>query len=360
MRVVVAMSGGVDSSVAAALLKEAGHEVIGVTMQLWPRQAAGNSGAPGCCGSEAINDARKVAARLGIRHYVLNFRDIFARHVIADFAREYSLGRTPNPCVVCNNEIKFGVLWEKAAALGADRIATGHHARIERDEASGEYRLKKGADARKDQSYFLCRLTLEQLARAEFPVGRLTKPEVRRLAAEMGLPTAARPESQDICFIPGGDHAAFVREYLGHTDLPGPILDEAGNVLGEHRGIASYTIGQRHGLGVAAAGPLYVTAIRPGGNAVVVGGREMTFTDGLVADDINWINGPPAFPIELMARIRYRHPEAPALVTPFDDGAVYVKFADPQMAVAPGQTIAFYDGDTVLGGGTILRQGSQP
>ena len=344
MKVAIAMSGGVDSSVAAALLKQAGHDVIGMTMRLVDSDRS----------EAAIADAREVAGRLGIPHHVIDLRDVFASRVIAPFCEEYVRGRTPNPCIVCNSEIKFGVLREKAAALGADHIATGHYARAE------GWSLKKGTDDRKDQSYFLCRLTREQLSHTIFPVGCLTKQEVRRLAADLGLPVASRPESQEICFIPGDDHAAFVRDYLGQPSLPGPILDEAGQILGEHRGIASYTIGQRRGLGIAAAEPLYVTAIRPERNAVVVGTREKTFTESLIAGDLNWINGPPSVPVELKARVRYRHPEAAAMVTPLDNDTVYVKFSAPQMAVTPGQTIAFYDGETVLGGGTILRQGSEP
>ncbi len=344
MRVAIAMSGGVDSSVSAALLKQAGYEVTGVTMLL----SANDSAA----------DAREVAGRLGIPHHAVDLREEFARQVIAPFCEEYTRGRTPNPCVVCNREIKFGLLREKAAGLGADYIATGHYAQVERD--GGVFRLKKGADSRKDQSYFLCRLKQDQLAHAVFPVGRLTKPEVRRLAAALGLPAASRPESQEACFIIGGDYAAFVSDFLRRPSLTGPILDEAGNILGEHRGIASFTIGQRHGLGIAAASPLYVNAIRPEHNAVVVGTREQAFADELVAGDLNWIGPTLEHPIELMARVRYRHAEAAALVTPLDDGEVYVKFAEPQMAVTPGQTIAFYEGDCVLGGGTILRKGRQP
>jgi tRNA-specific 2-thiouridylase len=340
VKVAIAMSGGVDSSVAAALLKQSGHDVFGVTMDLGSRSAA------------SIESAREAAGRLGIPHAVIDLRDVFERRVIDGFCREYARGRTPNPCVVCNREIKFGALRERAVAMGADLIATGHHARIEGGL------LKKGADTRKDQSYFLCRLTPGQLAGAVFPIGRLTKPEVRRLAAGLGLPAASRPESQEACFVPGGNHAAFVSDHLRRPALPGPILDEAGRTLGEHRGISSYTIGQRHGLGVAAAEPLYVTAIRPEQNAVVVGTRESTLTSELVAGDLNWIAcPPPTSPIELKARVRYRHPEAPAVITPLDENTVHVKFAEPQMAVTPGQTIAFYDGDAVIGGGTILRQG---
>jgi tRNA-specific 2-thiouridylase len=336
------MSGGVDSSVAAVLLQQAGHDVIGVTMLL----STNNSVAA---------EAREVAGRLGIPHHTIDLRDEFAHRIVAPFCEEYARGRTPNPCVACNREIKFGLLREKAAALGVDHIATGHYAQIERTGDS--YRLKKGADARKDQSYFLCRLTREQLAYVVFPLGRLTKPEVRRLAAKMGLPADSRPESQEACFVPGGDYAAFVRDFLHQPSPPGPILDGAGNVLGEHCGIVSYTVGQRHGLGIAAAGPRYVTAIRPEGNAIVLGKREETFADDLVAVDLNWIGPAPECPIELKARVRYRHAEAPAVITPLDDVTIYVKFFAPQMAVTPGQTIAFYEGDYVIGGGTILKKG---
>jgi tRNA-specific 2-thiouridylase len=344
MKIAIAMSGGVDSSVAAALLQQAGHDVIGVTMRLV--NSPGNEA--------AIADAREVAGRLGIPHHVVDLREVFANRVIGPFCAEYSRGRTPNPCVVCNREIKFGVLREKAAALGAEYIATGHYARTDRGV------LMKGADTNKDQSYFLCRLSREQLAQAVFPVGSLTKAAVRRMAADLGLPVASRPESQEICFIPGDDHAAFIRDQAGQAARLGPILDESGNVLGEHRGLAAYTVGQRRGLGIAAAEPLYVTAIRPERNAVVVGSREKTFASGLVAGDCNWISGPPACPAELKARVRYRHPEAAAVLTPLDRDTFYVKFYQPQMAVTPGQTVAFYDGETVLGGGTILREGSEP
>jgi tRNA-specific 2-thiouridylase len=344
MRVAIAMSGGVDSSVAAALLKQAGHEVVGVTMLL----SAENGGAVG---------AREVADRLGIPHHVIDLREEFAHRVITPFCEEYTRGRTPNPCVVCNREIKFGLLREKATALGPDCFATGHYARIERDKATGDYCLKKGADTRKDQSYFLCQLTREQLAYAVFPVGGLTKPEVKRLAAELGLTAASRPESQEACFIPGGDYAAFVNDFLKRPSLAGPILDEAGNVLGEHRGIASYTIGQRRGLGIATERPLYVNAIRPELNAIAAGTRKETFADELVAGDLNWIGPAPDRPVKLKAKIRHRHPEAPAVVTPLGDGTVYVKFIEPQIAITPGQTVAFYDEDNVIGGGTILRKG---
>ncbi len=351
MKVLVAMSGGVDSSVAAALLKEEGHEVIGATMQLLPSDGLD---------SYAETEAGKVAYRLGIPYYLFDFRDIFTREVIANFCREYGRGRTPNPCIRCNRYIKFGALWERARELGADYIATGHHARVEHDEATGRYSLKKGVDIQKDQSYFLCQLTQEQLSHALFPVGNLTKEKVKQMAGELGLSLADKPESHEICFIPDDDYAKFLRNYMPQAARPGPILDELGNVLGEHRGIMSYTIGQRRGLGLAAAEPLYVTAIEPEQNAVVVGTKEQTYGRELVASNLNWIaTDRPASPIRVKAKVRYRHPEAEALVNTMDDDSVLVRFGEPQMAITPGQAVAFYDGDTVLGGGIISRQGSQ-
>ena len=359
MRVAVAMSGGVDSSVAAALLKEEGHEVIGVTMQLWsrPDEKRGCNGSGDSGSHDAIEDARKVAYKLGIPHHVIDLRDVFARTIIADFYREYSEGRTPNPCVQCNKYIKFDILWGRARELGADFLATGHHARIETDN-SGKYLLKKGKDRQKDQSYFLCQLKQEQLGRTLFPIGNLTKDIVRQIAREMGLPVAARPESQEICFIPDDNHAAFLQNYAPIPIESGPIIDREGKVLGEHRGIMFYTIGQRKGLGLTAARPLYVTAIEPERNAIVVGSKEQTYADELVADNLNWIAGVrPEQPINVKARVRYRHPEAEAIITPQDNNTVYVKFAEPQMAITTGQAVAFYDGDNVIGGGTIIRQG---
>ena len=352
MKIAVAMSGGVDSSVAAALLQEEGHEVIGVTMQLRPLSDENNGN-----GLDAIEDARKVAGKLDIPHHVIDLRDIFARTIIADFCREYSLGNTPNPCVLCNKYIKFGMLWEKVRELGAEFLATGHYARIETDN-SGKYLLKKGKDQRKDQSYFLCQLTQEQLSRTLFPLGNLTKVKVRQIASELKLPVAERPESQEMCFIPDNDYAKFLKEYALETVAPGPIVDRQGNVLGQHEGIAFYTIGQRKGLGISAAKPLYVTAIEPERNAVVVGTKEQTYSSELVADNLNWIAASmPEQSIKVKARVRYRHPEAEAIVSPLDETSVYVKFAEPQMAITPGQAVVFYDGDTVIGGGTIIRQG---
>jgi len=359
VRVAVAMSGGVDSSVAAALLKEEGHEVTGLTMQLWslPDEKKGSNGSGGSGNHDAIEDARKVAHKLGIPHHVIDLRDVFARTIVADFYREYSEGRTPNPCVRCNKYIKFGILREKAKELGADLLATGHHARIETDN-SGKYLLKKGKDRQKDQSYFLCQLRQEQLGSSLFPIGNLTKDIVRQIAREMGLPVADRPESQEICFIPDNNHAAFLKNYAPVPVESGPVIDRQGKVLGQHLGIMFYTIGQRKGLGIAAARPLYVTAIERERNAIVVGSKEQTYADELVADDLNWISGlRPEQPINVKARVRYRHPEAEAIVSPTDETNVYVKFAEPQMAITPGQAVVFYDGDIVIGGGTIIRQG---
>jgi tRNA-uridine 2-sulfurtransferase len=361
VKVVVAMSGGVDSSVAAALVKEKGYEVIGVTMRLWPGAGQANEGSgPGnCCGSEAIEDARKVAFKLGMPHYVMDFSDIFESEIISDFCREYRQGRTPNPCVLCNRYIKFGILLDKARELGADYLATGHYARTEQNKTTGKYLLKKGSDSSKDQSYFLCQLRQEQLRQSLFPVGNLTKIKVRDIAGELKLPVAEKAESQEICFIPDDDYPRFLEEYLPGATTPGPIVDESGKTLGSHRGIAHYTIGQRKGLGIAAKEPLFVTRIESESNTIIVGDRKKIYDTELVASNMNWIAlDRPESSVKLKARIRYRHPEAEAMVTPLENHDVYVKFSEPQMAITPGQTIAFYDGDTVACGGTIIRQGS--
>ncbi len=346
MKIAIAMSGGVDSSVAAALLKEQGHEVIGVTMRLMPDD------------SRAENEAANVARALGIPHHVIDLTHTFAERVIEDFCREYYLGRTPNPCVMCNRHIKFGALLDRAGGLGADFLATGHHARVERDEDTGRYLLKKGADRRRDQSYFLCRLDQRQLSRALFPVGHLTKNKVRQIAGELGLPAAERPESREICFIPDDDYAGFLDKNSPVASQPGPILDRQGKLLGEHRGLVHYTVGQRRGLGIASPTPLYVIAIDAEKNAVIAGSKEDTYGTELVADDMNWIaNAGPESAIRVKASIRYRHAEADATVRPLENGGVYVKFAEAQSAIAPGQTIVFYEGDRVIGGGTIIRHG---
>ncbi len=361
-KVIVAMSGGVDSSLAAALLKDDGYDVVGITMQIWPRgHGTYPGGFGGCCGTDAIEDARKVAYRLGIPHYVLNFRDLFARTVIADFYQEYGRGRTPNPCIRCNQYVKFDGLLKKARGLGFDFIATGHHARIESNEITERITLTKGLDAQKDQSYFLYTLTQEQLEHTLFPIGNFTKKEVRAMARERKLPVADRPESQDICFVPDNNYAEFLKDFIPQAFQPGLMLDEQGNILGRHRGIANYTIGQRKGLGIATGEPQYVIAIESKGNAVIVGGRERVFGDELVATQMNWIAIEQLTgAIAVKARIRYRHPEAAATITPVDKDIVYVKFKKPQSAITPGQAVVFYDGDKVLGGGTIASSGKSP
>jgi tRNA-specific 2-thiouridylase len=347
------MSGGVDSSVAAALLKKEGYQVIGITMQIWPADKNGDRFG-GCCGTSAVEDAKKVAYKLGIPHYAMDFRDIFAQKVIADFCREYSSGRTPNPCVRCNQYIKFNALLEKARGLGADFVATGHHARVEKDKTTGRYLLRKGIDREKDQSYFLYALTQEQLSHTLFPIGNYTKAQVRKIARELTLPVADKPGSQEICFIPDDNYAEFLKDYIPRAAEPGPILNEQGNIVGHHQGILFYTIGQRKGLGIAAREPLYVIDIKPERNAIVVGSKEKAFGDELIADNLNWVNiARLTQSITVKAKIRYRHPEAEATVTPIDDDRIYVKFTEPQLAIAPGQAIVFYDGDIVIGGGTI-------
>jgi len=302
-----------------------------------------------------VLEAKRVAHRLAIPHYVMNFRNLFAQKVIANFCREYSMGRTPNPCIRCNEHIKFGALLSRAKGLDADFIATGHYARIERDEVGGRYLLKKGLDPGKDQSYVLYRMSQNQLRYALMPLGGFTKERVRQMALELGLPVADKAESQEICFTPDGDYTGFLQEYVPHAVKPGPILDREGNTLGEHRGILFYTIGQRKGLGISASEPLFVVAIDRGRNTVVVGSKRDVYGDELIAADLNWIAIESLKqPLEIKARIRYRHREADAVLTPLPNGErVRVKFKKPQMAITPGQAVVFYHKDTVVGGGTI-------
>ena len=358
MKVVVAMSGGVDSSVAAAILTQGGYEVIGVTMQIWPsdKQASEVDRFGGCCGFSAIEDAKMVASKLGISHYVMNLRDVFSQKVIADFCQEYSMGRTPNPCIRCNRYIKFDALREKAKGLGADLVATGHYARIEKDGNNGRYLLKKGSDRGKDQSYVLYPLTQEQLKHTLLPIGHLTKQRVREIARELGLPVAAKRESQEICFIPDDDYPRFLKQFIPQAAKPGLILNEQGSTLGEHRGILFYTVGQRKGLGISAKEPLYVIAIDQERNAIVVGSKQAAYGNELIASGLNWITTARLEqPTTVKAKIRYRHQEAEAAITPMEENKVYVKFKQPQLAITPGQAIVFYQGDTVVGGGTIEK-----
>lgn len=354
--VVAAMSGGVDSSVAAHLLREQGYEVIGLTMDLYdiPRDRCEGEKAKSCCGWRAKEDAGRVAAALGISHYVVDLRREFSRTVIDDFCREYALGRTPNPCIRCNESIKFKALAERAGKLGADFIATGHYARVSREAKTGRYALRKGLDGAKDQSYFLSSLTQAQLAAALFPLGELTKSEVRRIARRLDLEVADRPESQEVCFVPGKDYAGFVARRCPEALVPGPIVDTSGRILGRHAGIIHYTIGQRKGMGIAAAHPFYVLAIDPGRRAIIVGRNEELYKRGLVAERVNFVSvAGLAGPTALGVKIRYRSREAGAVISPEGLDRVRVVFAKPQRAVTPGQSAVFYDGDEVVGGGII-------
>ena len=360
------MSGGVDSSVAAALLKEQGHEVLGVTLKVWqdkgPGQACARPGGEGpaaianpCCGAEAMADAAAVAGRLGIAHYVLNYEELFRREVIQDYLESYQQGRTPNPCIACNDRVKFGPLLKSALDLGADQLATGHYARLERAPEGG-LSLLKARDARKDQTYFLYRLGQGQLERLSFPLGGLDKGAVRQEARRFGLRTAEKPESMELCFAPAGDHGAALRALLPKEALrPGPITDAQGKVLGRHQGLVFYTIGQRKGLGLPGPEPYYVSALHPASNTVVVSRVSDVRRLGLVAGDARWVAGaPPHEPFRASVKIRSAHPGAMALVTPLGEGGFEARFDEAQPAITPGQAAVAYDGERCLGGGVIL------
>ena len=357
MRIVVAMSGGVDSSVAAALLAEQGHEVIGLSMQLYDHtghaEAGGQRSFGSCCTLDDLHDARRVAASLNIPHYILNLERQFDEQVVSNFVREYAAGRTPLPCAHCNSDLKFTTLAERARGFGADAVATGHYARVERDPATGRYLLKRGADPSKDQSYFLFSLTQDQLAHAMFPIGDRGKNAVREYARHRRLPVADKPDSQEICFIPDHDYAKFVTKRAPETDRQGTIVDEHGRVAGRHGGIHRFTIGQRKGLGLASPSPLYVLALRPAEQQVVVGPKSALERTTLTASDVNWIGGKPRTPQRVAAQIRHRHQAAPATVHATDGGSATVVFDAPQIAVTPGQAVVFYDEDIVVGGGWI-------
>ncbi|MGD9345960.1 MAG: tRNA 2-thiouridine(34) synthase MnmA [Candidatus Aminicenantes bacterium] len=356
-KVVVAMSGGVDSSVAAGLLLEQGYQVIGITLDLF--SSSGADGLDGdrkeCCGWGAAEDAGRAASKLGISHTVMDLRDSFDSLVVSNFVKEYSRGRTPNPCIRCNKFIKFDMLLERAKKIGASHVATGHYARVIQDPRSGRFSLKKGVDREKDQSYFLYTLTQDLLSHTLFPVGKFTKAEIRKKAREWDLPVAQRPESQEICFIPDNEYVDFLRKKIPESFRSGSIVDPEGRVLGCHNGIIHFTVGQRRGLGIAATHPLYVIAIDAVKNEVIAGPNDLLYKKDLVADRINWISGTTLeSPIAAKARVRYKHKEVKALLTPFDSGKIRVEFEEPQRAITPGQAVVFYEGDVVLGGGTIL------
>ena len=352
-KVLIAMSGGVDSSVAAFLMKEQGCQCIGATMKLFHNEDIGVKRTKTCCSLEDVEDARSVAFRLGIPYYVFNFSDDFKGQVIDRFIAAYERGATPNPCIDCNRYLKFERLYERARILGCDAIVTGHYARIEQE--NGRWLLKKSLDESKDQSYVLYSLTQEQLAHTRLPLGAMHKSETRRIAEEQGFYNADKPDSQDICFVPDGDYAGFIARFTGHDCPAGDFVDEEGHVLGRHKGIVHYTVGQRKGLGIAADAPLYVKQIDAAFNRVVLSGNESLFSRELTANDFNWIayDVPPR-ELRASARVRYHQREQAATVTVLGDGRVHLVFDEPQRAITPGQAVVLYDGDTVLGGGTIL------
>lgn len=352
--ILVAMSGGVDSSVTAALLQRDGHEIVGLFMRNGATAGtAAKSNKQGCCSLEDSNDARFVAGQLGARFYVLNFAQDFER-VIKYFVDEYKRGRTPNPCAVCNTDLKFGKLLDYARQVGADKVATGHFARVEHRD--GRWRLLRGVDATKDQSYYLFGLTQEQLGHALFPLGALTKKQVRALAGEFALKTRDKPESMEICFVPEGDYRAVVARHDPDALVPGPIINTAGETLGQHAGVAGFTIGQRRGLGVAYSKALYVVKLDPQTNTVVVGDEADLDLPAITVDRVNWIavaGLAPGATLRATVKVRYRHEGAPATLTGRQDGSVDVRFDQPVKAAAPGQCAVFYQGDEVLGGGWI-------
>jgi tRNA-specific 2-thiouridylase len=349
------MSGGVDSSVAAALLAEQGHDVIGLSMQLYD-QTDGERSFGSCCTLDDLHDARRVAAAINIPHYILNFEKQFDEQVVSNFVSEYASGRTPLPCAHCNSDLKFATLDERARGFGANAVATGHYARVERDPLSGRHQLRRGVDPAKDQSYFLFSLTQAQLARAMFPVGDIGKDAVRDYARRLGLPVADKPDSQEICFIPDNDYATFVSAHAPDAARDGVIVDEQGRVVGGHAGIHRFTVGQRKGLGLSnspTGAPMYVLALKPAEHQVVVGPKASLERTTLTASGVNWMAEEPVDWRRVTAQIRHRHQAAPARVRKLEGAQAEVVFDEPQIAVAPGQAVVFYDDDAVVGGGWI-------
>lgn len=352
-KVIVGLSGGVDSSVAAALLKEQGYEVIGVTMRMWTMcDDEEREGA--CCSLSAVEDARKVANKLGIDHYVMNFKDIFKDKVVDSFVREYTNGCTPNPCIMCNKYLKFDALLKKANAMGIDYVATGHYAKIQYNILTKRYELLKSVTAKKDQTYVLYNFTQEQLSKTIMPNGGYTKDEIRKKAYDLGLKVADKPDSQEICFIPDNNYRNFIEQYTNKKSVPGDFVDVDGNILGGHTGITNYTIGQRKGLGITFGKPMFVVGIDVSNNRVILGNEIEVFRDMLVAKDVNFISVESLDkPYCVTAKIRSTAKEAKACIYPLDDGRVKVLFDEKQRAITRGQSVVFYDGDVVVGGGVI-------
>ena len=352
-KALIAMSGGVDSSVAAYLMKQNEYFCVGCTMKLYDNEDAGVSKEHTCCSLDDVEDARSVAYKLGMAHHVFNFSDDFREKIIGKFVKSYAEGKTPNPCIDCNKYMKFGKLFERADILGCDVVVTGHYARIE--SANGEFMLKKALDPAKDQSYVLYFLTQEQLSRMCFPLGELCKSDVRRIAEENGFLNAEKPDSQDICFVPDGDYAKVVEMHSGKTFEDGDFIDKSGNIIGRHHGIIRYTVGQRRGLGISASDRIYVTAVDPERNTVTLGSDDDLYRCDVEVSDVSFVSGKmPDAPFRCAAKIRYRQKEQPATVTPTENG-FHITFDEPQRAVTAGQAAVLYDGDVVLGGGTIIR-----
>ena len=353
-KVVVGMSGGVDSSVAAWLLKNQGYDVIGVTMQIWQdEEEAAMEEHGGCCGLSAVDDARRVAAALDIPYYVMNFKKEFKENVIDYFIDDYLHGRTPNPCIACNRYVKWESLLKRSLDIGAEYIATGHYARVEK-LSNGRYAIRNSATAAKDQTYALYNLTQDQLSKTLMPVGEYTKDQIRAMADEIGLLVAHKPDSQDICFVTSGSYTDFIRHYTGKEYPEGDFVDRKGNVLGRHKGIINYTIGQRKGLGLALAKPMYVYGIDKEKNQVILTDEADLFSSELIADDLNLISVPKIEgKMRVKAKVRYRHTEQPATVEQLDEKRIHVIFDEPQRAITKGQAVVLYDGDVVVGGATI-------